>query len=108
MWSKTQQVSLFPRDAPARHRVPQEDVAAGHQTVELLALSPESAEQKHGSLDPACAEVGHHLGDPALRHRDHDEVVARVSPVVNGVLVLGQRAFRVTPAIEDLDLERAD
>ena len=59
---------LFPRDAPARHRVPQEDVAAGHQTVELLALSPEPAEQKHGSLDPACAEVGHHLGDPALRH----------------------------------------
>ena len=59
---------LFPRDAPARHRVPQEDVAAGHQTVELLVLSPEPAEQKHGSLDPACAEVGHHLGDPALRH----------------------------------------
>ena len=28
--------------------------------------------------------------------------------VVNGVLVLGQRAFRVTPAIEDLNLERAD
>ena len=99
---------LFPRDAPARHRVPQEDVAAGHQTVELLALSPESAEQKHRSLDPACAEGGHCLGDPALWHRDHDEVVARVSPVVNGVLVLGQRAFRVSPAIEDLDLERAD
>ena len=35
---------LFPRDAPARHRVPQEDIAAGHQTVELLALSPEPAE----------------------------------------------------------------
>ena len=95
MWSKTQQVSRSP-------------VMAGHQTVELLALSPESAEQKHRPLDPTRTEGGHCLGDPALRHRDHDEVVARVSPVVNGVLVLGQRAFRVSPAIEDLDLERAD
>ena len=97
-----------PRDAPARHRVAQDELAPGHEAVQLLAPAPQPAAQQDGALYAIRVEVGHHPGGAARGHRDHNEVVVGARAVMNVVAVVGRYALRVAPAVEDLDVERVD